>query len=73
LGASLGIGLQEGSAYLSKKYLGTEYSPGQVIGDTLTAADKFVSKAGSDSSKPEYTQTLGWKLANWLTPTSHSN
>lgn len=69
LGAAVGVGIQEGSAYASKKYLGREISPGQIIGDTMTAADKLVSKLWSDPSKPEYTQTLGWKIAGWLTPT----
>jgi hypothetical protein len=71
VGAAVGVGIQEGSAYVSKKYLGTEISPGQMIGDTLTAADKLVSKIWSDPSKPEYTQTLGWKIAGWLTPNSN--
>jgi len=65
VGAAIGVGIQEGSAYLSKKYLGTEISPGQMIGDTLTAVDRKVSGLISDPSK------LGWKIANWLTPTSN--
>jgi RHS repeat-associated protein len=70
-GAAIGVGIQEGSAYLSKKYLGTEISPGQMIGDTLTAVDRTVSGVVADPNKPAYTQTLGWKIANWLTPTSN--
>jgi RHS repeat-associated protein len=71
LGAGIGVGIQEGSAYVSKKYLGREISPGQMIGDTLTAEDKLASKLWVDPSKPAYTQTLGWKISSWLTPTSH--
>lgn len=70
-GAMAGIGIQEGSAYLSKKYLGSEVSPGQMIGDTLTNSDHLLSKVWSDPNKPEHTQTLGWKIAGWLTPISN--
>ncbi|NDU72381.1 toxin [Actinomadura sp. DSM 109109] len=66
LGAAAGVAIQEGSAALSKKYLGTEISPGRIIGDTLTAQDKLISKIWADPSKPAHTQTLGWKLAGWL-------
>ncbi|MEO6936485.1 MAG: RHS repeat-associated core domain-containing protein, partial [Collimonas sp.] len=71
VGVSVGIGIQEGSAYLSKRYLGTEISPGQMIGDTLTAADNLVSQAWTDPNKPAYTQTIGWRIAAWLTPTAN--
>ncbi|TDD93347.1 SpvB/TcaC N-terminal domain-containing protein [Actinomadura rubrisoli] len=67
LGAATGVALQEGSAALSKKYLGTEISPGRIIGDALTAQDNLVSKIWADPSKPAHTQTLGWKIAGWLT------
>jgi RHS repeat-associated protein len=71
LGATVGIGIQEGSAYASKKLLGREISPGQMIGDTLTAVDRTLARAVADPNKPAYTQTLGWKIANWLTPSSN--
>lgn len=71
VGAAIGVGIQEGSAALSKKYLGREISPGQMIGDNLTATDTLISKAWTDPAKPAYTQTIGWKIAGWLTPTSN--
>jgi RHS repeat-associated protein len=81
-GAAVGVGIQEGSAYLSKKYLGVEVSPGQMIGDQLTGIDTVASAAvtavqrvvggpTAGTEKPAYQQTLGWKIANWLTPTSN--
>jgi RHS repeat-associated protein len=66
VGAAIGVGIQEGSAYLSKKYLGTEISPGQIIGDTLTHADQALTSLIADPSKPAYTQTIGWKINSWL-------
>ncbi|MFI1700711.1 SpvB/TcaC N-terminal domain-containing protein [Streptomyces bobili] len=71
LGAAVGVGIQEGSASLSKRYLGREISPGQLVGASLSAQDSLVSKVWADPNKPAYTQTIGWKLAGWLTPTSH--
>ena len=50
-----------------------DYSLSNGIAHVLTAADQGVSSLWSDPSKPEYTQTLGWKLANWLTPTSNAD
>jgi RHS repeat-associated protein len=66
VGAGAGVAIQEGSAALSKKYLGTEISPGRIMGDALTAQDRLVSKIWADPSKPAYTQTIGWKIAGWL-------
>jgi len=45
---------------------GTDVSPSGLIAKGLTAADQQVSKLWADPSKPAYTQTFGWKLAQWL-------
>ena len=46
--------------------VGTDLSPSGLIAKGLTAADQQVSKLWADPSKPAYTQTFGWKLAQWL-------
>ena len=41
-----------------------EYGVGDLLGYGMSAADNAVSSVFADPSKPAYTQTLGWKLAN---------
>jgi hypothetical protein len=41
-----------------------EYGVGDMLGYGMSAADNAVSSLWADPSKPAYTQTLGWKLAN---------
>jgi hypothetical protein len=50
-----------------------------VVGDvpsgsliTLVAGvERAVSGPSAETEKPAYQQTLGWRIANWLTPISH--
>jgi hypothetical protein len=72
-GAAVGYGLDQASNYIGQKVTGNEsgdYHISTGIGNALTAVDQTVSSAFADKDKPEYQQTLGWKLANWMTPTS---
>ena len=56
------------------RWEGVERAPGQsrdvslsgMGGDAMYAIDRGVSSLWRDESKPEYTQTLGWKLAEAL-------
>ncbi|MEO1763518.1 MAG: DUF4157 domain-containing protein [Cyanobacteria bacterium J06629_18] len=43
-----------------------DYSPSGMIGEGLAAADRGLSSLWADKSKPAYTQTIGWKLADLL-------
>jgi hypothetical protein len=56
----------KGIEWASKKAFGIDLSPSNLIAANLTATDQAVSKLWADPSKPAYTQTLGWKLADWL-------
>ncbi len=66
-GVGAGIGLDKLSNYVGQQITGDtkgDYSISGYIGKGLTAADQSVSSLWADPSKPAYTQTLGWKLAN---------
>ncbi|MEG5129077.1 hypothetical protein QUB63_33230 [Microcoleus sp. ARI1-B5] len=46
-----------------------DYSISNGIAKKLTSTDQALTSLWADPSKPEYTQTIGRQLANWLTPT----
>ncbi len=43
-----------------------DYTISGGIASLMTSADQSVSRLWADPSKPAYTQTLGWKLGEWL-------
>ncbi|MEG4805141.1 hypothetical protein QUB67_31885 [Microcoleus sp. ARI1-A1] len=71
-GIAAGIGLDKGVNYLGQKITGDDkgdYSISNGIAKKLTSTDQALTSLWADPSKPEYTQTIGRQLANWLTPT----
>jgi len=68
-GVGAGIGLDKLSNYIGQQVTGDtkgDYSISGGIGSALTAADQGLTSLWADPSKPAYTQTIGWKLANLL-------
>jgi RHS repeat-associated protein len=65
-GYTVGGLADKGIEWASKKAVGVDLSPSNIIASGLTAADQLVSKAFADPSKPAYTQTLGWKIADYF-------
>jgi hypothetical protein len=77
-GAVLGAGaagygagrlLDEGVGALGRWATGDDqgdYTISGGIADRMTAIDQMVSGVFADPDQPAYTQTLGWKLAEWL-------
>ncbi len=71
-GVGAGIGLDKGANWLGQKITGDEkgdYSISGGLASLMTGADEMGTGALRsmgvlDESKPAYTQTLGWKLAN---------
>jgi uncharacterized protein DUF4157 len=43
-----------------------DYSISGGLASTMTAADNALTPLWADPSKPAYTQSLGWKLGDWL-------
>lgn len=65
-GVGAGIGLDHASDWIGDKITGNEGGDHSISGGLasgMTAADEAVSGLLADPSKPAYTQTLGWKLA----------
>jgi hypothetical protein len=72
-GMKWGRGLDKASNALGQWITGDtkgDYSISAGLASVMTSADQAISSQFADPSQPAYTQTLGWKLANWLTPTS---
>lgn len=68
-GYALGRLLDEGVGALGQAITGDEqgdYTISGGIASGMTAADQAISGLWADPDKPAYTQTLGWKLAEWL-------
>jgi hypothetical protein len=77
-GAVLGAGaagygagriLDEGVGWMGQQITGDEqgdYTISGGLAGLMTAADQGVSSLWADPDRPAYTQTLGWKLAEWL-------
>jgi len=66
-GWQAGKGLDQLSNYVGQKVTGDkagDYSISGGLAKGMTAVDQAVSPLWADPSKPAYTQTLGWKLAN---------
>lgn len=78
LGAVLGAGaagyglgrlLDEGAGWLGREITGNEnedYTLSGLLASGMTRADQAISSLWRDESRPAYTQTIGWKLAEWL-------
>jgi RHS repeat-associated protein len=66
LGYAGGQLLDQGAEWATKKAFGQDLSPSSLIAKNLTANDQMISKLWADPSKPAYTQTIGWKLADTL-------
>jgi hypothetical protein len=66
VGYLIGTGIDKGTAWLSRKAFGVDLSPSGVISSGMTAVDQFLTPLWADPKKPAYTQTLGWKMADWL-------
>jgi hypothetical protein len=45
---------------------GTDMSPSELLSKAMFEADQQLSKLWADPSRPAYTQTLGWKISEWL-------
>ncbi|CTQ34660.1 SpvB/TcaC N-terminal domain-containing protein [Jannaschia rubra] len=58
--------VDEGIGWASREYLGSDLSPTAVISDGLVEADQALTSLWADPSKPAYTQTIGWKIADWM-------
>ena len=68
-GVAAGYGLDQLSNYVGQQITGNDqgdYHISTGIGNAMTAVDQGLTSLWADPSKPEYTQTLGWKIANWL-------
>ncbi|MGH2479876.1 MAG: hypothetical protein ACRDHW_09495, partial [Ktedonobacteraceae bacterium] len=66
IGVLIGTGIDKGSAWLTKKVFGVDLSPSSIISSQMTGMDRLLTPLWADPSKPAYTQTLGWKLNDWL-------
>lgn len=58
--------VDEGIGWASREYLGTDLSPTNLISEEMVELDQALTSLWADPSKPAYTQTLGWKIADWL-------
>lgn len=65
VGVLIGTGLDKGTEWASKKLFGVDLSPSNIIATGLTGIDQGLTPLWADPSKPAYTQTFGWKLAEW--------
>ncbi|MBN1248282.1 MAG: DUF4157 domain-containing protein [Anaerolineae bacterium] len=68
-GYALGRLLDEGVGALGQAITGDEqgdYTISGGLASGMTAADQAISSLWADPDQPAYTQTLGWKLAEWL-------
>jgi len=68
-GYGLGRLLDEGVGALGSAITGDDqgdYTISGGIADRMTSVDQAVSSIFADPDEPAYTQTLGWKLAEWL-------
>jgi len=68
-GYGLGRGLDNLVDWIGDKASGNEQADHSISGgmaDVMTSVDQSVSRLWADESKPAYTQTLGWKLAEIL-------
>jgi RHS repeat-associated protein len=66
LGYALGSALDKGVAWATKKLFGADLSPSNVLATGLSALDEALTSLWMDPSKPAYSQTIGWKIANLL-------
>jgi hypothetical protein len=68
-GFGLGTLLDKGTNWAGQQITGDtkgDYSISGALGSGMYSADQAISSLWADPSKPAYTQTLGWKLAEWL-------
>ena len=68
-GVAAGIGLDKLSNWVGQEITGDtkgDYSISGAIGKGLYGLDESLTSLWADPSQPAYTQTLGWKLADWL-------
>jgi hypothetical protein len=68
-GYSLGRLLDEGVGAIGSAVTGDEqgdYTISGGLASGMTAADQALTSLWADPDEPAYTQTLGWKLAEWL-------
>ena len=68
-GYALGRLLDEGVGSLGQAITGDDqgdYTISGGLASGMTSIDQSVSSLFADPDKPAYTQTLGWKLAEWL-------
>jgi hypothetical protein len=69
---AFGTGVLVGSLFdkalewATKSAFGIDLSPSALIGLTLTSWDRGLTSLWADPSKPEYTQTIGWKILQWI-------
>ena len=66
VGVLIGTGIDKGAGWLGQKVFGVDLSPSTLIANQMTMMDQVLTPMWADPSKPAYTQTLGWKLNDWL-------
>jgi hypothetical protein len=68
-GWEAGKGLDKAANWVGQKVTGDDkgdYSISGGLASGMTAVDNALTPLWADPSKPAYTQTLGWKLGDWL-------
>jgi hypothetical protein len=65
LGVGVGTALDTGIGWVSEQLFGVDLSPSGIDASILTALDEALTPLWADPSQPAYTQTIGWKLADW--------
>ena len=68
-GYAAGRLLDEGVGWLGRRITGNEnedYTLSGMLAGGMTRADRAISSLWRDESRPAYTQTIGWKLGEWL-------
>lgn len=58
--------VDEGIGWASKEYLGRDLAPSSVMADGMLEVDQALTSLWADPSRPAYTQTIGWKLAEFF-------
>jgi hypothetical protein len=66
IGVLIGTGIDKGIEWATEGLFGVDLSPSGIIAWGLTALDSSLTSLWIDASKPAYTQTIGWKLLQWI-------
>ncbi|GEO02919.1 hypothetical protein AAE02nite_05830 [Adhaeribacter aerolatus] len=66
IGVLVGTGIDKGAEWATKSALGVDLSPSAQIAFRLSTLDNLISYLWRDPSQPVYTQSIAWKLLQWL-------